>query len=121
MITITGFKTRTNTETQENFTNLVVAGGIELIKSKVTGRNYLTNRKAEMSCTFSEDEAKSLVGSQIEGVIAKVNVAPYEYALPSGEVLELDYSWEVFGENETIQPYVKGKKVESKEEVTANL
>lgn len=102
MVTITGFKTYQK-EDGEKFYALEVQGGIEIIKSKTTGKTYLSARKTTVSCTFDEATCQALKGTQIEGVIKKVEVEPYTYTLPdTGEELTLSHSYQLITEEESI-------------------
>jgi hypothetical protein len=77
------------------FYALILNGGIEMVKSKTTGRYYATTRKCSVSSTFNEVMCKSFLGTVLEGKIVKVTCEPYEFVLPStGEVINLDFRWE---------------------------
>lgn len=52
MVTINGYAKRTNSDCEE-FNVLVLAGGIEMVKSQTTGRFYATQQEATVSCTFT--------------------------------------------------------------------
>ncbi len=85
------------------FHSLVVKGGVEEVKSKETGRVYLTIRKARVSCTFDEDTCNDLIGTTLPGKIEKVKVDPYEYAIPdTGELMTLSHRYEYISEEEVI-------------------
>lgn len=102
MVTITDYK-RIENENGEPFNMLVVQGGLQTVKSKTTGRSYLTAKKANVSCTFDEATCKSLIGQQIDGNVRKVNVDPYEYTVPStGEIITLSHSYQYVDETEEI-------------------
>ena len=64
-------------ENGEKFYSLVVQGGVEAIKSKESGRTYLTAKTTNLACTFNEITCKSLIGTQLPGQIRKVEVEPY--------------------------------------------
>ena len=89
-------------EDGEKFFALVVQGGIEVVKSQETGRNYLTARTARVACTFNEETCASLVGTQLPGGIKKVATDPYEYTLPSGETVELEHRYEYLSEDDDV-------------------
>ena len=102
MVTITGFKTYQK-EGGEEFYALEVQGGIEMIKSKETGKNYLTARKTTVSCTFDKFTCESLKGTQIDGVIKKIEVEPYTYTVKeTGEELTLTHTYEFMSEEEEV-------------------
>lgn len=109
MVTITDYKTY-QTEDGKDFQALLVQGGIEAVKSKETGRTYLTARTATVNCTFNKETCESLKGTQFPGSIRKVEVEPYEYEIPdNGEIITLTHRYEYMGEDESI---VKGNVVE---------
>ncbi|MGO1728608.1 MAG: hypothetical protein ACTH5N_06750 [Psychroflexus halocasei] len=111
MVTIIDYKASANKETGEEFFSLIVQGGVETVKSKETGRSYLTARKAYVSSTFNEVTCKGLIGSQIPGQVVKVEADPYEYEIPdSGEVVTLRHQY-VFVEEEEAK--VKENMIES--------
>ena len=102
MVTVVDYKTYKN-ESGEEFYALEVQGGIEIIKSKQTGRNYLTARKAIVPCTFDKSICETLKGTQIDGVIKKVEVEPYAYTIPdSDEEIVLTHRYEFMSEDEGI-------------------
>lgn len=91
MVQIVGYKEFQN-EDGKQFYSLIVQGGVEAVVSKVTGRTYLTVNKASVSCTFDEPTCKSLIGTSLEGKIAKVEVEPYSYIdEETGEVVERNH------------------------------
>ena len=102
MVKIVGFKTFERKDGSE-FCALIVQGGIEAVKSKETGKTYFTVRKVNVSCTFDEVTCESLIGSDFPGSIQKVEVAPYEYAVPeTGELVTLKHSYQYVSEEESI-------------------
>jgi len=102
MVTIVDFKTYQR-EDGTTFNSLVVQGGVEAVKSQETGKTYLTARTARVSCTFNESMCETLKGTQLPGNVKKVEVEPYEYAIPnSGEILTLTHKFEYVGEEESI-------------------
>lgn len=93
MVKVTGFKKRTSDEGRE-FYVLVLQGGIQTVKSKVTGKQYITAVKANMVSTFSEQECREAIGTKLPGSIVKQNCSPYDYVIPqSGEKIQLDYTY----------------------------
>lgn len=102
MVTIMDYKAYQSEDGKE-FYALQVQGGVEVVKSKETGRSYLTARKAIMSCTFDEATCQALKGTQLPGDIVKVEVEPYEYAIPDdGEIITLTHRYEYVSEEESI-------------------
>lgn len=102
MVTIVDYKAYQR-ESGEEFFALEVQGGIEIIKSKETGRNYLTAKKAMVSCTFDQATCESLKGTQIDGVVKKVEVEPYAYTVKeTGEELTLTHRYEFMSEDEKV-------------------
>lgn len=93
MVTIVDFKPIQKDDGSE-FYALVVQGGIEAVTSKETNRVYLTARKANVATTFNELTCKSLVGSELPGMVKRVEVEPYQYTVEStGELLTLSHSY----------------------------
>ena len=91
----------------EDFFLLVLRGGLQIVKSEETNRYYATMKQATMSTTFDENTCKSLIGEEIPGSIVKVEVEPYEYALPeTGEVITLSHRWEYVKESDKITEIV---------------
>ena len=78
MVTIVDYKAFQK-ENGEKFYSLVVQGGVEAVKSKESGRTYLTAKTTNLACTFNEITCKSLIGTQLPGQIRKVEVEPYDY------------------------------------------
>ena len=91
----------------EDFFLLVLRGGLQIVKSEETNRYYATMKQATMSTTFDENTCKSLIGEEIPGSIVKVEVEPYEYALPeTGEIITLSHRWEYVKESDKITEIV---------------
>lgn len=91
MVTIIDYKQATNSE-GENFFMLVVQGGVESVKSKETGRFYLTARKATVTSTFDERTCKELIGQKLSGGIEKVETKPYSFIIEeTGEEITLQH------------------------------
>jgi ketol-acid reductoisomerase len=110
MVKVTGVETRKNSEGQ-NFTVLVLLGGLDMVKSKETGRFYATARKTTISSTFSEETAKDFVGTKLPGRIEKVECEPYDFVVEGGEVIELDYTWAYNPSPNTTEEVVMGEHV----------
>ncbi|GGZ56425.1 hypothetical protein [Mesonia mobilis] len=102
MVTIVDYKSYQK-EDGEKFFTLVVQGGVEAVKSKETGKTYLTARKTQVSSTFDELTCQQLKGSQLPGEVRKVQTDPYEYAIPdTGEIIELSHKYEYVDTTEEI-------------------
>ncbi|WP_417876105.1 hypothetical protein [Winogradskyella sediminis] len=102
MVKIVDFKTY-QTEDGKDFCTLIVQGGVEAVKSQETERTYLTARTARVACTFNEITCKSLIGTDLNGEIQKVEVEPYEYTVKeTGEVITLSHRYEYIDEQERI-------------------
>ena len=91
MVKIVDFKVYEKEDGTE-FCALIAQGGIESIKSKETGKVYLTVRKAIVPCTFNQSECETLIGMELEGHIDKVETEPYQYTVEStGEQITLTH------------------------------
>ena len=89
MVTIINYKER-NTEDGRTFFVLEAQGGIEMVKSAITGKFYATAKKAFIPATFDEATCQALVGTQMKGQIIKEVCDAYEYVnKESGEVTML--------------------------------
>jgi hypothetical protein len=94
MVTVKEIKKAENSKGEE-FYGLIVQSGAMAVKSKQTGRVYLTAKRAFISTTFDEKTASSLIGAEFEGTIRKVECDPYEYTIEeTSEVIELSHRWE---------------------------
>lgn len=90
-------------ENGEKFYSLVVQGGVEAVKSKESGRTYLTAKTTNLACTFNEITCKSLIGTQLPGQIRKVEVDPYEYTdRETGEIVEMTHRYEYLSDEDAI-------------------
>ena len=99
MVTIKDFKTITKSD-GEKFYALVVQGGVEAVKSQKTGRLYFTIRTSTVPTTFDEKTCRSVLGTQFNGEVKKVECKPYEYVVEStGEIIELSHRWEFVDED----------------------
>jgi hypothetical protein len=106
MVTIVDFVKRQNREGKE-FNALILQGGIELVKSKETGKFYATSKKASITSTFDDATCQSLIGQQIPGSVQRVESEPYEFTnKETGEVLTINHRWVYLKEGETIEERV---------------
>lgn len=102
MVKIVDFKTYQR-EDGEDFHVLVVQGGVEAVKSRETGRTYLTVKSSRVPCTFDEPTCQSLIGTKLPGSIKKVEVEPYEFTIAeTGEIIERSHRYEYISEEESI-------------------
>ncbi|GAB3422054.1 hypothetical protein [Niabella aquatica] len=77
-----------------NFMSLELQGDVELVQSMNTGRFYATSKKCFIPSTFTEQQAKALIGRQLPGSIIRVDADPYEYTVPeTGEVIVLSHTY----------------------------
>lgn len=94
MVKVIETQKRTSDDGKKEFNVLVLQGGIETRKSQTSGKFYITAKRANMICTFSEAEAKLLVGTELPGTIEKELCSPYQYRIPgSDEMVELNYTY----------------------------
>jgi hypothetical protein len=94
MVTVKEIKKAENSQGEEFF-GLIVQSGAMPVKSKKTGRVYITAKTAFVATTFDEQTAASLIGTEFEGTVNKVATDPYEYTIEeTGEIIELSHRWE---------------------------
>ncbi|SHE78449.1 hypothetical protein SAMN05444377_101238 [Flavobacterium fontis] len=102
MVKIKDYKVHQN-ELGVDFCVLIVEGGIEAVRSKISGRTYLTTRTARLNCTFDEKTCQSLIGSEIPGKVLKVQVEPYEFTIEeTGEIISRDFQYMYMSEEDAI-------------------
>ena len=93
MVTETNYTSRQRKD-GTTFQVLEISGSVELIQSQETGKFYATVRKTTIPCTFDENIAKGLVGTQMKGDVVRVQVDPYDFVNPkSGEIIKLQHSY----------------------------
>lgn len=91
MVKIIDYAKRLNAEGKEFFV-LILMGGLEFIKSSISGNFYATAWKTSITSTFNEDTCKSLVGTKVQGIIERVASEPYEFKIPTtGETIILQH------------------------------
>ena len=101
MVTIIGYKERITKEGKSFFV-LELQSGVKMVKSKQTGKFYVTAKKATIPSTFDEATCESLIGTQMSGTIEQVKTEPYEYTIKeTGEVIELDFRYEYQEQSES--------------------
>jgi hypothetical protein len=110
MVRISNYIKRT-TEEGRDFFVLELQGGAEIVKSQETGKNYMTARKASMSCTFDELTCQSLIGTELPGSVKKVECEAYEYTIKeTGEVITLSHRFEYVEEEKASSHKVEKSK-----------
>ena len=93
MVTVTNYTTRTRKD-GSTFQVLELTGGVELVQSQETGKFYATARKTTIPCTFDENIAKGLIGTQMKGDVVRVQVDAYDFVSPkTGEIIKLQHSY----------------------------
>lgn len=106
MVTIIDFIPRSTTEGKV-FYSLILQGGIELVKSKVSDNYYATIKKCSITSTFDEAACKASIGEKFPGSIHKQACEPYSYVVKeTGEILELNYRWVYVPEGATLEEVV---------------
>jgi hypothetical protein len=117
MVRIINYKER-DKEDGTTFFVLELQGGIEMVKSKETGKFYATAKRAYIPSTFDEQTCSALVGSEMEGKIIKEDCDSFTYTVKeTGEEITLSHRW-VYTSDEVVKP--KQTAVEDEHNVTAN-
>ncbi len=89
------------------FCTLEIQGGVEILKSKTTGKMYATVRSTSIPTTFDEMTCQALLGQELEGAIEKKECEPYEYTVKeTGEVIMLTHTYEYCKEETPKQEYM---------------
>ena len=110
MVRIINYKKR-ETEDGKEFFVLELQGGIEMVRSKETGKFYVTSKKASISSTFDELTCKALIGTELPGKVEKVECAAYEYTIKdTGEVIVLTHRFDYVEEEKATAPKVEKSK-----------
>jgi hypothetical protein len=111
MVRIISYKKR-ETEDGKEFFVLELQGGIEMVKSKETGKFYVTARKASISSTFDELTCQALIGTELPGKVEKMECEAYEYVIKdTGEVITLNHRFEYVEEEKATTPTVEMSKL----------
>jgi len=106
MVTIVGYSPRVNLKGNEYFA-LIIQGGIEFIKSKVTNSHYATAMRCYIPSSFDEQNCKALIGQKLPGSIAKKSCDPFRYAdKNTGEEIEVNYRYVYLPEGATLEEVV---------------
>jgi hypothetical protein len=81
MVRVTNYAERENSA-GEKFYSLILQGkGIEMVKSKETGRFYATSKQASVTSTFDEETCKSLIGEEITGSCSDNSIFSFYFLL----------------------------------------
>jgi hypothetical protein len=92
MITVTGFKQKT-TKDGRDLTLLELTGDLALVQSS-TGKWYATTPKCSMPSTLDEKTAQMMIGTKMDGRIARVATDPYSFVdQTTGEEITLVFRW----------------------------
>lgn len=106
MVTVINYLER-QTEDGRTFYLLELQGKVEFVQSQITGNYYATTRRCKIPATFDVETCISLLGTQIEGHIEKINCEPYKYLIrETGEIIELTYRWAYVPDNVTQEKHV---------------
>lgn len=93
MVTVIDYYTKQTEDSTYNA--LILEGEPEFVTSPKTGMPYARASKCHVYSALSEEQCKAIIGKTFPGNIEKVKCEPYEYTVPeTGEVLELDYSYQ---------------------------
>ena len=110
MVRIISYKKR-ETEDGKEFFVLELQGGIEMVRSKETGKFYVTSKKDSISSTVDELTCKALIGTELPGKVEKVECAAYEYTIKdTGEVIVLTHRFDYVEEEKATAPKVEKSK-----------
>ena len=91
MITVIDAVERKNSK-GETFVALIIAGGVEMIRSKAN-KFYATVRKASVPSTLTLEFSKQIIGTRMNGMIVKKPCEPYMYETQGGDLIELNWSY----------------------------
>jgi hypothetical protein len=92
MVTIIDVAERKNAK-EEKFISLILSSGVEMIKSKA-GKFYASTKKASVPCTLTLQAAKAMIGQKMTGNIIKKPSESYSYTSKTGEVVDIDFTYE---------------------------
>ena len=94
MVTIVGISKKTSSKTNEEFTVLNLQGSPEVLKSRISGKPYLSARKATLPCALDEEFAKLLIGTTLPGDIQEMECKPFDLALPTGKKIKVSRTFQ---------------------------
>ena len=93
MVRIINYKKR-QAEDGKEFFALEISGGLEMIKSQTTHQFYATSKRAFVPSTFDELTCQSLIGTEMQGFVVKLDCEPYDYTIKeTGEVIKLAHKY----------------------------
>lgn len=102
MVQIVNYEKRQNKDGEEFFV-LVLAGGLEMIKSQSSGKFYATRKESTVSCTMTKEQCKELIGQQLPGSIKRVICEPYEMVdEKTGEMITHHHRWDYSQESDSL-------------------
>lgn len=108
MVTITAVEKRKNKK-DEDFNVLIIQGGVEAVVSKESGKPYLTVRKTSIPCTFDDEFAQSMVGSELPGEIQRKDCEEYTYEIPgTKDKVKLSHTYVYSPEPHSMEETVMG-------------
>ena len=106
MVKVIATEKRTSADGRK-FNVLILQGGIDVVKSKRTGKSYLTAHKVSMVCTLDEVSAREQVGAKLPGTVQKIACEPYAFKVPqTGETVQLDYTFQYSPESVSMEESV---------------
>jgi len=95
MVKVIGTETKVNPRTKENYNVIVLLGNVEIMKSKSSGKPYLTAKKVTMPTTLTSEQAAELVGTSLPGEIEKVDCPEYEIKMPgSNKKVKINHTFQ---------------------------
>lgn len=79
----------------KEFFGLIVQSGAIPVRSKDSGRIYLTAKTAFVPTTFDELMCESLIGTEFPGTIKQISCEDYDFTIKeTGEVVTMNHRWE---------------------------
>lgn len=93
-VTIVGIEKKTNAKTNEAYLVLVVQGNAMALRSKATGRAYISASRSSVPCTLDEAHAKSLIGQTLPGKIEKVECKEFSIKTPAGKKITISHTFQ---------------------------
>lgn len=120
MVKIVNYQEK-QTKEGKTFFVLTVQGGIEMVKSQITGDFYATARKASIPSTFDEATCKALIGTDMPGQVIKQRCEPYEYTIKeTGEIIELSHRYVYAPEEANSNQVNLGKNLKEEPSFSSN-
>jgi hypothetical protein len=98
MVTVTNYS-KQQSKDGSSFIKLELQGDLIMAQSQQTGKFYATAKRCSITSTFTEDQAKHLIGNELPGRIEKLDCESYEYTVPeTGEVVTISHRYEYLPE-----------------------